>query len=284
MNKKKILILIIVICLVAAGVYFILKFKSKNKNELTLYGNIEIRTVDLGFRVEGLVSKLYFEEGDSVKKGDLLALIDNTNYLATYEKGVADIKRAQSASANAEAKYERNKELCVDETVSKQDCDDLLNSKNEAKAALNSMIAQTKLNKNNLDDTKIYAPDDGIITTRVQEVGASVLPAQPVYVMSKTNPVWIRAYVSEVNLGNIKYNMKARVLTDSVDPKTGKKREYVGRIGYISPVAEFTPKSVETTDLRTDLVYRIRVYVDEVDEFLRQGMPTTVVIDLVDKK
>jgi HlyD family secretion protein len=75
--------------------------------------------------------------------------------------------------------------------------------------------------------------------------------------------------------------MKAKVLTDSIDPQTGKKREYVGRIGYISPSAEFTPKTVQTEDLRTDLVYRVRVYIDQPDKFLRQGMPTTVKINLL---
>ena len=74
--------------------------------------------------------------------------------------------------------------------------------------------------------------------------------------------------------------MKTSVLTDTIDPETNKPREYTGWIGYISPVAEFTPKTVETTELRTDLVYRIRVYVYEVDEFLRQGMPVTIKIDL----
>ena len=98
--------------------------------------------------------------------------------------------------------------------------------------------------------------------------------------MTKTTPVWIRAYVNETDLGNIKYGQKTKVYTDSINPNTGEKRSYEGYIGYISPVAEFTPKTVQTTDLRTDLVYRIRVYIDNVDDYLRQGMPTTIKIDL----
>lgn len=279
---KKIIILILLVA-IGCGIYFLIN-KEVDKNELTLFGNIEIRTVDLGFRVEGRIKKMFFEEGDSVKKGALLASLDSTNYLATFEKSVADIEKAQTASVNASSKYERNSPLCTEQTVSKQDCDDLLSMKNETASNLKSLIAQSKLAKNNLEDTRIFAPDAGVIMTRVQEEGASVSPTQIVYTMSKSKPVWIRAYVNETDLGNIKYNMAARVLTDSIDPKTGKKREYKGRIGYISPVAEFTPKTVQTTDLRTDLVYRIRVYVDEVDEFLRQGMPTTIKIDLTSGK
>ena len=99
----------------------------------------------------------------------------------------------------------------------------------------------------------------GTVTVRVQEPGATVNKGQIVYTISKTKPVWIRAYVNETDLGNIKYGQQATVFTDSVDPKTGKHREYQGYIGYISPVAEFTPKTVQSTDLRSSLVYRIRV-------------------------
>lgn len=74
--------------------------------------------------------------------------------------------------------------------------------------------------------------------------------------------------------------MGVNVYTDTTNPNTGKKREYKGYVGYISPVAEFTPKTVQSTDLRTDLVYRIRVYVDDIDEYLRQGMPVTIKINI----
>ena len=78
--------------------------------------------------------------------------------------------------------------------------------------------------------------------------------------------------------------MPAQIITDSTDPQTGTRKTYQGHIGYISPVSEFTPKSVQTTDLRTDLVYMIRVYADNPDKFLRQGMTTTVLIDLKDSR
>lgn len=282
-NKKKlILIICIVIALIVLVVYF-LKHNKNNKDQITLYGNIEIRTVDLGFRVEGIIKKLYFEEGDSIKRGDLVATLEDTNYVADYQRSVAEAERAASISRNAASKYQRNYPLCADDTVSKQDCDDLLNAKNESSAALNSAAAQVKAAKKNLNDTRIFAPEDGIITTRVQEEGASVMPTQPVYIMAKNTPVWIRAFVKETDLGNIEYGGKARIITDTIDPKTGKRREYDGYIGYISPIAEFTPKTVQTTDIRTDLVYRLRIYIYEVDTLLRQGMPTTIIVDLKNK-
>lgn len=116
--------------------------------------------------------------------------------------------------------------------------------------------------------------------TRVQEAGSNVQKGQPVYTMAKTKPVWVRAYVNETDLGNIKYGQEVKVYTDTIDPQTGKNRQYKGQIGYISPVAEFTPKTVQSTDTRTNLVYRIRVYIYDIDEYLRQGMPVTIKVDL----
>ena len=281
--KKKIAILFLTLLIIITGIYFLTR-KKPDPNELTLYGNIEIRQVDLSFQVSGQIEKMLKEEGDSVKKGELVAVLDDRDYKSNLEKASADVSRTQALSKDAASKYERQAPLCADSTVSKQDCDTLLNNKNKSKADYEAAVAQKSYAKNQLDYTKIYAPDEGTVTVRVQEPGATVNKGQVVYTVSKTKPVWIRAYINETDLGNVKYGMKATVLTDSIDPVTGKKREYKGYVGYISPVAEFTPKTVQSTDLRTSLVYRIRVYVDEIDEYLRQGMPTTVKIYILEGK
>lgn len=277
--KKKIILLVLLIAIISTAIYFLTKEK-KNPFELTLYGNIEIRQVDLSFQVSGQIEKMLKEEGDSVKKGELVAVLDAKDYKSEFEKASAEVSKTFALSQDASSKYIRQAPLCSDSTISAQECDTLLYNRNKSKADYEAAEAQKTFAKNQLDYTKIYAPEEGTITVRVQEPGSTVSKNQIVYTMSKTKPVWIRAYVNETDLGNIKYGMKAKVLTDSIDPKTGLKREYDGYIGYISPVAEFTPKTVQSTDLRTSLVYRIRVYVDDIDEFLRQGMPTTIKIDL----
>lgn len=276
---KKLVIIIIILALIAGGIYYY-KTHQPKINELTLYGNVEIRQVDLSFQVAGRILKMLKEEGDSVKGGELVALMDDRDYKADFAKNSAEVERTKAISANASSQYDRQAPLCIDDTVSKQDCDTLLNTKKESQAAYESAVASKQDSKNKLDYTKVYAPEDGIITTRIQEPGANVTIGQPIYTLSKNKPIWIRAYVPETQLGNIKYGMKAKVLTDSINPNTGKNREYEGWVGYISPVAEFTPKTVQTEDLRTDLVYRIRVYVYDIDPYLRQGMPTTIKINL----
>lgn len=280
--KKKILIALLLIIAIGATCFFLTN-KKENSNELTLYGNIEIRQVDLSFQVGGQIEKMLKEEGDYVKKGELLATLDSKDYKSNLDKADADVLKTLALKNDAEDKLNRNAPLVGDETISKQDFETLTNVKNKSEADYKGALAQKELAKNQLGYTKIYAPENGIITVRVQENGATVSKGQPVYTMAKTKPVWIRAYVNETDLGNIKYGMSVKVFTDTVDPNTGEKREYVGKIGYISPVAEFTPKTVQSTDIRTSLVYRIRVYVDDIDEYLRQGMPTTVKIDLTSK-
>lgn len=277
--KKKIITAIFLLSILGAGVFFLTR-KKTDPYELTLYGNIEIRQVDLSFQVAGQISKMLKEEGDNIKKGELLAVLDDKDYKSNLEKADADVAKNLALKTDALSKFERQAPLADDNTISKQDYDTLLNTKNKSEADYKGAIAQKNYAKNQLDYTRIYAPDDGIIMVRVQEPGATVSKGQIVYSMSKTKPVWIRAYVNETDLGNIKYGMSVRVLTDTINPQTGKNREYKGYIGYISPVAEFTPKTVQSTDLRTSLVYRIRVYVDDIDDYLRQGMPTTIKIDL----
>lgn len=262
--KKKIIALVLILLVI--GIVLFVKSKNKpNLNELTLYGNIEIRQVDLSFQVSGLVSKLLKEEGDTVKKGELIATIDEQDYNANYKRAEAEVEKTLALQQDANDKYNRFAPLSEDNTVSKNEVETLFNTKNKANADYKASVANRDYLKNQLKYTKLYAPEDGIIMTRVQEAGSNVQKGQPVYTMAKTKPVWVRAYVNETDLGNIKYGQEVKVFTDTVNPKTGKNREYKGQIGYISPVAEFTPKTVQSTDTRTNLVYRIRVYIYDID-------------------
>ena len=100
-------------------------------------------------------------------------------------------------------------------------------------------------------------------------------PQRPVFTLALTNPIWIRAYVPQTDMGKIFPGMRAQINTDSYPDKT-----YEGWVGYISPTAEFTPKSVETPEVRTELVYQVRVYACNPRNELRLGMPATVTIPL----
>lgn len=140
-----------------------------------------------------------------------------------------------------------------------------------ARANVGAAKAKVATDQTALDDTELRAPSEGVILTRVQEPGAIVAIGEPIYVLALRRPVWVRAFISEPHLGEIHPGMAVEVVTDS-DPQS----PYQGQIGFISPVAEFTPKTVQTPELRTSLVYRLRITIDEPDSRLRQGMPVTV--------
>ncbi|MDL0547133.1 efflux RND transporter periplasmic adaptor subunit, partial [Yersinia pestis] len=115
------------------------------------------------------------------------------------------------------------------------------------------------------------APSAGTVLTRAVEPGTILSASNTVFTVSLTDPVWVRAYVSERHLGQAIPGSEVEVFTDGRPDKP-----YHGKIGFVSPTAEFTPKTVETPDLRTDLVYRLRIIITDADESLRQGMPVTV--------
>ena len=122
-----------------------------------------------------------------------------------------------------------------------------------------------------LSQYELQAPDDGVIRSRLLEAGDMASPSRPVFKLSLPGKKWVRAYVPETELGRVYEGQQARVYIDSLPGKA-----IGGQVGYISGTAEFTPKHVQTEELRTALVYEVRVYVDDADNVLRLGMPATV--------
>jgi len=143
-----------------------------------------------------------------------------------------------------------------------------------AEASLAALGAARDLAEQRLADTKLRAPAEGVIRTRILEPGAMASAGAPVLTMALTNPLWVRAYINEPDLGRVREGMRAEVQNDSRPDK-----RYKAWVGFISSTAEFTPKTVETTELRTKLVYRTRIFVCDSGQELRLGMPVTVVVD-----
>lgn len=122
-------------------------------------------------------------------------------------------------------------------------------------------------------DMKLIAPATGIIQSRILEVGEMAGPTKPVFTLALTDPKWVRAYVPEPQLGRINRGMKTRVFSDSFP-----EQPIEGWVGFLSPIAEFTPRTVQTEDLRTKLVYEARIFVEDAQDRLRLGMPVTVIV------
>ncbi len=298
-----------------------------NQDVLRLYGNVDIREVQLAFRQPGRVAQMVFNEGDAVTVGVRMAVLDAQPYkdaLAAAEAAVwaaqaevAKLRRglrpqeiaqtqealnqALAAASDAERNYRRQSGLLASGASSQRTVDAVRAVRDQtvagvkaAKAALSQATegfrsediaageahlaaaeAARAQAATALADTELLAPSAGTVISRVREPGSMVASNVPVYTLSLRDPVYVRAYVSESGLGRIAPGGSVRVHTDS------SAKVYHGQIGFISPRAEFTPKTVETTDLRTDLVYQLRLVIKDADQGLRQGMPVTVDVDTV---
>lgn len=145
----------------------------------------------------------------------------------------------------------------------------------QAQAQLESARAELALMNHQLTEAELKAPIDAIVRARLLEPGDMASPQRPAFTLAITDPKWVRTYVAEPDLGRVRAGQEARVSTDSQPGET-----IAGKVGYISSVAEFTPKTVQTEELRSSLVYEVRVMVDDPQDRLRLGMPATVRLQL----
>ena len=328
-KKKRVRPLVITLLLAVAGGgwWYFHHQDAGDTTRLVLYGNVDIREVDLAFNDSEHIDKILVQEGDRIHKGQLLATLHKERMQAEYAAAEAKVAsqravvarletgsrpeeirqaRAEVAAAkarlrDAEITHERNRNLYQEQAASRQAVDDAkanmdtaradlrvalealalaiegprIEDIEEARAMLRVDKAQLALAAEVLKDTELYAPTDGIIRNRILEPGDMATPQTPVFTLALANPVWVRTYAPETVLGKLAPGMRAGVSTDSYPGKS-----YPGWVGFISPTAEFTPKNVETPELRTRLVYQVRIYVCNPEDELRLGMPATVTIPL----
>jgi HlyD family secretion protein len=277
--KKKIPILIVLLGIgVAAGVYYWRQNSEQvatDGTELVLFGNVDIREVRVAFNGSEHVSEMKVDEGDQVRAGQLLARLQTERLQATMDRARADVIAAKAEAHSAKLNYQRIEELAKRKLASRSEADISKASSDAATARVASAEAGMVSAELALKDANLYAPVSGVIRERIVETGDFVTPQSPIYTLALTNPVWVRTYLPESALGKIKLGARARISTDSYPGKV-----YEGWVGSISPTAEFTPKNVETPDLRTRLVYQVRVFACNPQNELRLGMPATVAISL----
>jgi HlyD family secretion protein len=331
MKRGLILIGLFLLAAGAAGAWWWVN-RQPAAGPIQLTGNVEVRQVNLGFKVAGRIQRLKVDEGDRIAEGQALAQLEKVYFedsiaqlaaqrdqakanLAKMVAGnrpediaqaEAGVKEKEATLANAKITFDRADQLLRSSVGTRKAYDDALAAHREAEARLNSAREALRLMRagfrvedidaaraqladreaalqvaqRQLADSDLIAPSQGVVLSRVREVGAIVAAGETVFVVSLTNPVWVRSYVSEMDLGRVKPGMEVSVKIDTPGAPLLK-----GRIGFISPTAEFTPKTVETQELRTALVYRIRIIVPDAGDILRQGMPVTIsVLDAAPSK
>jgi HlyD family secretion protein len=327
---KRRLVVVLLAVLIVAGGGFAWRWLSQGgptSGALVLYGNVDLRQVELAFTDSGRIADVLVEEGDRVKKGQVLARLDTsrlTPQIAQAEAQVAaqaavveklkagsrpqeieqaraNVAAARADADNARLNHERltmlsespggrsavtqsqldaakasfdaaaarlmAAEQAFDLVVAGPRSEDVA----QAEAQLKAIEAQLALFRQQLADTDLSAPLDGVVRSRLMEPGEIASPQRPVFSLAIVDPKWVRAYVSEPDLPKIRPAMEAAVTIDGLP-----RQSFPGHVGFISPVAEFTPRSIQTEELRTSLVYEVRVFVTDPDDVLRLGMPATV--------
>ena len=298
-------------------------FRGQAEQYLVLQGNIDIRQVQLGFRVNGRIAEMFVEEGDRVEAGTALAHLDpesleNERAVAAAELATrqADLRRleagmrpaeirsaearvieARASQRSAEETARRQETLFANGAVSQQSATEsraraeetrarlhvaeaALNLAREGfraedvdagRAALAAAEARLRTAETRLADATLKAPSAGVVLARVREPGAIVQPGETALTLALDRPLWVRAYVQGEDLARVAPGAEAEVWTDAAPD-----RRYRGQVGFVSPTAEFTPRTVQTENLRSGLVYQVRIIVAEPDALLRQGMPASV--------
>lgn len=329
MNQRPRLILTagVVLASLAGGLLYWWLHAARPADVLTLYGNVDIREAQPAFNDNGPVTQMLAVEGERVRKGELIARIDDSRYIArladathtaanlhavlsrllhgSRPQEIAEAKATmeglRAIYRNDEINYARTLALVPQGVASMEDRDNgrarvrsaradyeaalqayrlaVLGPRHEdivaARNAYHAAVGAQALASREFADTRLYAPADGVVEDRILEPGDMASPSTPVYTIALTSPLWVRAYVPEADLGKIALGMRAVITTDSFPG-----RRYRGWVGYLSPTAQFTPKTVETPQLRTQLVYQVRVYACDSHGELRLGMPATVTIEL----
>lgn len=313
--------IVVLVILAAVALYFLFRDPA-GERQTEFLGNVDVREVELGFELQGRIASMNFDEGDRVRKGQLMATLDtallqdrirsatagmeaaraemsrvkNGNRPEEIAIARSDVQRRQSALTEAAREYDRRRQLVESGAVSRADFEasrrrfdqaradleagrqnlKLLRSGSRqedvrlSEAAASSAQAELAEARTRMGKSELIAPSDGVVTSRIEEPGAIAGAGAPVYRLTIDRPVHVRAYAAETALTYLKPGTQVSVHADGTD------KSWSGKIGYVSPKAEFTPKTVQTQDMRTDLVYRFRVVVDNPDGGLRQGQPVTV--------
>ncbi len=242
------------------------------------------------------------EAGVEVRESNLALALAGTREqeVKASQQAVID---SQADLAQKKADYDRAQQLFSKDEITAQERDQAATAVKRSEAALNA--AEQRLNeaqegtrkediaiaRANLDQAKanlglsrinenyttLRAPASGVITVRQAELGEVAAPGSPIVTLADLDHIWLRAYIAETDLGRIHWGQDATISTDTYPGK-----QYHGRISFISPDAEFTPKSVQTNKERVTLVYRIKIDIENANHELKPGMPADAHIELGD--
>jgi HlyD family secretion protein len=286
---------------------FLAGCSGNNRDIIEASGTIEGTDINIGAEVGGRVRELRVDEGSRVTAGDTLLVIDDTEYqiqlrqalanLASFDSGyrlaasgsrTEDVVQARALFENADADYKRMKTLLASQTITQKQYDDAYARFIAAEQTYRKLrtglrpeeiegtrvrrdlaAAQADLLRKKVRDCRIVSPSGGTVTLRGVEPGELVTPGMTVLRLTYLDRVKLTIYANETELGRLNLGQPAKVSIDAF----GEGRQFDGKVTYISPVAEFTPKNVQTKEERTKLVFGVKIEVENADHALKPGLP-----------
>jgi HlyD family secretion protein len=267
---------------------------------LTGSGTMEATEVTLSSIGGGEVVRLAVAEGDTVSPGTVIAVIDTEKIALQRDQlsaGLAELRpnfrnaeRSETLAKenldNIEKKWNRARALMVDSSITQQQADDAetawkaaqiqfenaRSSVQALEAKADQITFQIKFVESQIRDAVIISPIRGTVISKLLEQGELARPGSAVASVADLENLWIKIYFGDRDIARIHLNDRAELTA------SGLSRPVTGRVSWISPKAEFTPKMVQTREARADLVYAVKVEVKNSDGSLKIGMPADVTL------
>lgn len=287
--KRAIVFGILFIVLIAVLVIYLNLSRRIDSNQLVLSGVIEAVEHDLSFRISGLITEIFYDEGNFIDSVSVVAVLDTSELVATADQTHKNYEAAKASLTQLEVQLEttqRNltkiEQLLPTGAATQSQYDDLADQKRQLKAQLEfaqknleAVKATVDLAEIRLDYAVLKSLTKGKLIARMYEPGEVVMPGAPVVTIADLDDLTVKVYLPEIYLGMIKLGQDVTIQIDS-HPQ----RSFSGRVRYISDKAEFTPKNIQTKEERVKQVFAIKVSSSSHGGILKPGLPCDVIIPL----
>ncbi|HEV2171132.1 MAG TPA: efflux RND transporter periplasmic adaptor subunit [Candidatus Binatus sp.] len=259
---------------VVVGFYFFghtYLWPPEDHSTIKTVGMIEAPEVNITSRIAGRIKQLDLIEGDHVKKGQVVALIEDIDLKNQLSKSNADLAHAEADLAQARRDLARDKVLAKENAVATKTLDDAVTLVQQDEANILSARANSKYYADQLADTEIKSPVDGVIVSKALEVGEWVTPGVPIVTVDDLSTIWARVDVEETDLGALYIGKSAQVELPTNPPQV-----FTGRVMAIGQEGQFaTERDVRRgrQDIRT---FYVKVQVLQAEGELKPGMTAEV--------
>ncbi|MCX5726442.1 MAG: efflux RND transporter periplasmic adaptor subunit [Candidatus Saganbacteria bacterium] len=274
MNIKRIIILIAAVIfisiLLSASWFYFLKRPPK---DIIATGTIEATEANVGSKIAGRILEIRVKEGDTVKKGTVLATLDVPEITARLREAEAGVSAARSQLTTVKLDYIRIKELHNKGVISRRNYDEAKGALGVAEAALLQAKAAREVANVAVSESIVKAPITGTVTLKAAEVGELVDSKATIVTLADLGKIYLTVYVSEKDVGKVKLGQIVEVKIDSYP-----KERFIGKIIYISEQAEFTPKNIQTKEERVTQVFGVKIEVPNPELKLKPGLPADAII------